>query len=390
MRAYNTADSGAPLAERQIASKQTKKAAKKASKAKKKRANAKAKAKNKELAEKRAVLQGLKLKKKGGGSRLFGSLVSGFGKICKKMIPVKITRSATDSQLKVSHGRRFSQLGSGARLLGSATELKLPRKRERRKTAGVLASYEANGTGGDIPDGSPVDHPGKLKSSSRSSSEPVLVKMVSSNVNRFKACPLSLGEKLARWCRASPMAIFRGHPPEDHFVQFPGFEYSDLLAERRAELAAAGHVCELGYDPIDRDECVLERYPDGRHGLTPFDMTLRPPVNPDALKSPKLPAPQFPTESSRDELSAKKRASRPQLRMGQSAGTTESDVSAPPAPVRAARKHTPPMLRRGSADSVVAAQGTCLNLTPRLGSSWDLSGIPAHIPEELEEIAEAP
>ena len=196
------------------------------------------------------------------------------------------------------------------------------------------------------------------------------------------------------------MAIFKQHPPEDHFVQFPPCEYSDHLAERKVELAAAGHACELEYDPAKRDECVLKRYPDGRHGLKPFDMSLRPAANPKALRTPKLPPPRFPTSlaklgrgESSPELKSRARKERDAHRqMPTSAAGTNSNSnsnSSGAKPVAAPRRNTPPMLRRGTSDSIDAAQGTCLDLGARLGSSWDLSGRTAHIPEQIEELPES-
>jgi hypothetical protein len=423
--------SAAPLA-RQLTKKQMKKAAKRAAKVEKKRAFAKAKAKNQDLVDMRLQLKGLKTKKKTkkGGSRLFGSFASGLGKICAKMNPLKVSRSATDSRLNICPRPRLLPGGSAGQLLGTAHKLeKYPALKQQRRLSGALSSpkplklhieAKARGTAAsgiafaagtshdDTRKVSPAakprsprspgkctsKHPAKLKSSSRSASQPMLIKMISTNVNRFKACPLSLGEKLARWCQVSQMAIFKGHPPEDHFLQFPGCEYSDLLAERRAELAIAGHACELEYDPKKRDECVLKRYPDGRHGLTPYDISLRPIANPKALRTPKLPPPQFPINLTMLGRGASSPELRPRCHKERAApchatptATTTREAGAAAA---ALRLSPPGMLRRASSDSVTAAQGSCLDLLGKRKSPWDLAGriaTPSAI-AELPELSE--
>ena len=101
-----------------------------------------------------------------------------------------------------------------------------------------------------------------------------IAKFVTKNVNQMKSQPLTLGEKLSRWCRQSPASIFKGCAPEDHFLPFPSVDYPDMEVNRRAEAellsAIEGSDAQSGPTAADgRVEVVLERYAAGRHGLSP-------------------------------------------------------------------------------------------------------------------------
>ena len=109
----------------------------------------------------------------------------------------------------------------------------------------------------------------------------VVAKFIVKNVNQMKSQPLTLGEKLSRWCRQSPAAIFKGCAPEDHFLPFPSADYCDIAVDTRAEaeLLAAIAAPNQAVEAEARDEVVLERYPAGRHGLSP---RTRPTGTPEA------------------------------------------------------------------------------------------------------------
>lgn len=109
----------------------------------------------------------------------------------------------------------------------------------------------------------------------------VVAKFIVKNVNQMKSQPLTLGEKLSRWCRQSPAAIFKGCAPEDHFLPFPSADYCDMEVDTRAEaeLLAAIAAPNKAVEAEARDEVVLERYPAGRHGLSP---RTRPTGTPEA------------------------------------------------------------------------------------------------------------
>ena len=177
----------------------------------------------------------------------------------------------------------------------------------------------------------------KKPSTQRSSSQPILVKFLPTYVNRLKACPLSLGEKLSRWCHVSPMALYDGCPPQDHFLDFPLAEYRDIVWERQGELRAAGHACEPLYDPAKRDEVVLTRYAPGQHGLTPYlndaarkntdvnKPSLPPPKYEDTVKSKKSSRYSYPSHNE-GEFDPARRASAP-------ADQRSSDTMPTPAPI---------------------------------------------------------
>jgi len=110
-----------------------------------------------------------------------------------------------------------------------------------------------------------------------------VAKFIVKNVDQMKSQPLTLGEKLSRWCRQSPAAIFKGCAPEDHFLPFPSVDYCDMEVNRRAEAELISAIA--GSDAVEvasaeaRVEVVLERYPTGRHGLSP---RTRPTGTPEA------------------------------------------------------------------------------------------------------------
>jgi hypothetical protein len=94
------------------------------------------------------------------------------------------------------------------------------------------------------------------------------------NLSEQASHPLNLSEKLSRWCRQSPEALFKGCPPEDDFFNFPAVDYADLEVDRRAEDQLLSNIngtatSEDEFDGAHVDEVMVERYPTGRHGLTP-------------------------------------------------------------------------------------------------------------------------
>lgn len=197
----------------------------------------------------------------------------------------------------------------------------------------------------------------------RGASTPTLVKCIPTYVNRLKAAPFSLGEKLSRWCRVSPMAIFHGHPPQDASLNFPDGEYRDYISERRADLAAAGHAVQYdtsnGTDDQPRVESVLKRYPADRHGISPS----APRGTPGKLSAPALPPPMYKSPHCGDT---------PPIFHPLSRGGSGL-IKATPQPVQ----------RFGSNMSLVREQGSRLDLVARMGSSA-LIGTPQRIAEEAE------
>eukprot|EP00039_Didymoeca_costata_P001428 m.52459 g.52459 ORF g.52459 m.52459 type:complete len:318 (-) comp10793_c0_seq1:171-1124(-) len=116
-----------------------------------------------------------------------------------------------------------------------------------------------------------VEEQPEPKKVSRSATSPTLVKFLPTYVNRFKACPFSLGEKISRWCHTSAVALFDGHPPEDHFITFPpAHEYRDIKHDKIMTALAAGEPDERIENEKERVEVILTRYPAGQHGLTPY------------------------------------------------------------------------------------------------------------------------
>ena len=189
----------------------------------------------------------------------------------------------------------------------------------------------------------------------RGASSPTLVKCIPTYVNRLKAAPFSLGEKLSRWCRASPMAIFHGHPPQDAALNFPDGEYRDYITERRADLEAAGHVHRYdtsnGTDDRARVESVLVRYAPGRHGLSPS----APKGTPAKLSAPALPPPTY--KSPRDGSNAAPESMRPKR------GETPPIFHPLSRGASGLLKHTPqPVQRFGSNVSLIREKGTRVDL----------------------------
>lgn len=104
----------------------------------------------------------------------------------------------------------------------------------------------------------------------RSASQPVLAAFVPAYVDQLKAQPFSLKEKITRWCKKSPMALYRSHmPPEDHHVPFPNEPYPDLMCDKygRSIILEAEKNNPDAPTTKPRMECVLKRYPPNLHGI---------------------------------------------------------------------------------------------------------------------------
>jgi len=104
----------------------------------------------------------------------------------------------------------------------------------------------------------------------RSSSQPVLAAFVPAYVDQLKGQPFSLKEKITRWCKKSPMALYKSHmPPQDHDIEFPAKVYNDLLCDQygRSLILEAEAKNPDAPTTKPRMECVLKRYPPNIHGI---------------------------------------------------------------------------------------------------------------------------
>lgn len=127
---------------------------------------------------------------------------------------------------------------------------------EKRKSSPAIGCYDS-----------------KMKIGPRSSSQPVLVAFLPQYVNKYKAQPFSLKEKMTRWCKKSPYALIKKHlPPEDHYLEFPNAPYEEKMNDEFGRglerLAREADNRTKGLSTKPRVEVVLERYPAGRHGIT--------------------------------------------------------------------------------------------------------------------------
>ena len=191
----------------------------------------------------------------------------------------------------------------------------------------------------------------------RAASSPVLVKLLPTYVNRLKGCPFSLGEKLSNWCHTSPMALYDGYPPQDHFLDFPLANYRDIVWERQCDLRAAGHACTPLYDPAKRDEVVLERYAPGQHGLTPYG--TKPACTNADVNKPSLPPPKY------EERVTAKKVSR---QNGSNQGEPPRRASAP-ADQRASGDNT----TNNSRPAPITRVPTNCSIAARRGTMYDLN-----------------
>eukprot|EP00040_Diaphanoeca_grandis_P003240 m.24341 g.24341 ORF g.24341 m.24341 type:complete len:287 (-) comp14558_c0_seq1:370-1230(-) len=115
-----------------------------------------------------------------------------------------------------------------------------------------------------------ISAPNRKKIGPRSSSQPVLAAFVPAYVDQLKAQPFSLKEKITRWCKKSPMALYRSHmPPQDHDIEFPAQVYPDLLCDEfgRSLILEAEAKNPNAPTTKPRMECVLKRYPPNIHGI---------------------------------------------------------------------------------------------------------------------------
>ena len=117
-------------------------------------------------------------------------------------------------------------------------------------------------------------------------------------LNRLKAQPFNLREKIRSYYAAG-RRLPLGVPPED--AEHPDPEpYADEAFDRKTAAEARGLVRR---EPIPHnDEVVLERYEDGRHGLTPTTprpAAARPPrPRPAPVTDPSAPVPPLPAQLS--------------------------------------------------------------------------------------------
>lgn len=111
--------------------------------------------------------------------------------------------------------------------------------------------------------------------------EPIVVEFVSKYVNQLKAVPFTLSEKMSRWCKRSPMALYKSHmPPQDHDLPFPTEPYEDLMCDEFGRNTDTLARVALDGPPPPRDELVLQMYPPGRHSiLNSFDKAPATPVS---------------------------------------------------------------------------------------------------------------
>lgn len=108
----------------------------------------------------------------------------------------------------------------------------------------------------------------------RSASQPVLVKFIPQYVNRLKAQPFSLKEKMTSWCKRSPMALIRSHDaPQDHHLAFPNRPYSDKMCDEYGRNRDTLEETRATATTKPRQELVLKRYKANKHGVRcSFDM----------------------------------------------------------------------------------------------------------------------
>lgn len=141
----------------------------------------------------------------------------------------------------------------------------------------------------------------------RARSQPIIGAFVPKNVNQLKAVPFSLSEKMSRWCKRSPMALIKAHLAPDDPIDGEHPEiYEDVMCDAHGRnidtLAINARDARDGVTAKPRDECVLEMYPPGRHGITNhFDSAPVPAVAPAevAVASPVPALRQTPVPKSR-------------------------------------------------------------------------------------------
>lgn len=102
----------------------------------------------------------------------------------------------------------------------------------------------------------------------RSASQPVLVKFIPQYVNRLKAQPFSLKEKMTSWCKRSPMALIKAHEaPQDHHLEFPTQPYTDNMCDEYGRNLATLEETRGAATTKPRQELVLTRYSANKHGV---------------------------------------------------------------------------------------------------------------------------
>jgi len=127
----------------------------------------------------------------------------------------------------------------------------------KRQSAPALAGLEKVGKRGS-----------KQTIGPRSASQPVLVKFIPQYVNRLKAQPFSLKEKMTSWCKRSPMALIKAHePPQDHHLEFPSQPYIDNMCDEFGRNIATLEETRGAATTKPRQELVLKRYPANKHGV---------------------------------------------------------------------------------------------------------------------------
>jgi hypothetical protein len=208
-------------------------------------------------------------------------------------------------------------------------------------------------------DGTPFGTP------KRAASSPQLALMSIKNLSKQASHPLTLSEKLSRWCRQSPEALFKGCPPEDDFFNFPAVDYSDLEVDRRAEHQLLSNINgtattdEFGDAHID--EVMVERYPAGRHGLTP---RTRPTGAPGAC--------EVAFKAQKEHLRAKR--SQHKLMIASKKGSSTNLVQTDKA-LQWKQRQQKKDFRSGTQVSMAAGVGSARDLSACLGSQFDLNQI---------------
>jgi len=126
----------------------------------------------------------------------------------------------------------------------------------------------------------------------RSSSQPTLVPFHSKYVDKLKAQPFTLKEKLSQWCKKSPMALIKAHePPQDHYIACPSPVYEDIMCDEYGRNLNTMELDQLdGPTTKPRVESVLNRYAP-RHGInSTFDNV---PKTEYSRSAPAVPTNQF-------------------------------------------------------------------------------------------------
>lgn len=127
----------------------------------------------------------------------------------------------------------------------------------KRQSAPALAGLEKVGKRGS-----------KQTIGPRSASQPVLVKFIPQYVNRLKAQPFSLKEKMTSWCVRSSMALIKAHePPQDHYLEFPNQPYTDKMCDEFGRNLATLEETRGAATTKPRQELVLKRYSANKHGV---------------------------------------------------------------------------------------------------------------------------